>query len=55
MALPHRLLLSVLCVCLYPTNNVTAKSAVKALLKFVGHFGVPPQFISDNGTNTAKE
>ena len=42
-------------VCLYPTKDVTAKSAAKALLKFVGHYGVPPQFISDNGTQFRNE
>jgi hypothetical protein len=36
-------------VCLYPVKDATAKSAAKALLKFFGHFGVPPQVLTDNG------
>ena len=42
-------------VCLYPVKDVTAKSAAKALLKFVGHFGVPPQFITDNAPTFVNE
>jgi len=36
-------------VSMYPVKDVTAKSAAKALLKYTGHFGVPSQFITDNG------
>ena len=42
-------------VCLYPVKDVTAKSAAKTLLKFVGHFGVPPQFITDNAPTFVNE
>ena len=35
----------------YPCTHASADSAVKALLKFVSHVGVPELLISDRGTH----